>query len=186
MHDQLPRHFFKNLGLTFFVSNHRTNSRPNIWVLCKPHLAATTHTIESSEQFIAIRSENRTLIFVHASNNYITRRTLWANIYNLADPNLCVIGDFNVVLGAHECSSGHLAHATPSKDFRDFTTQRDLFDIKGVGNKYTWATRRNDNYLAARLDRALADQPFLDVWDNVELHILPMLCSDHHPINCFC
>lgn len=34
----------------------------------------------------------------------------------------------------------------------------------------------------AHLDRALADQTFLNCWDNVELLILPMLCSDHHTI----
>lgn len=92
------------------------------------------------------------------------------------------MGDFNVVTRAHERSSGHLIHATPSEDFKDFIAQRDLFDIEGTGNKYTWATRRSNRYIAARLDRSLASQNFLNLWTNVELLILPIICSDHSPL----
>lgn len=92
-------------------------------------------------------------------------------------------GDFNVVLGAHERSSGIIGHASSTMEFQNFISDKDLFDIEGVGNRFTWATRRNDSYMAARLDRALASQDFLNHWDSVELLILPILCSDHSPIH---
>lgn len=66
------------------------------------------------------------------------------------------MGDFNVVLGALERSSGIISHASPTTDFQNFISDMDLFDIEGVGNRFTWATRKNDGYITACLDRALA------------------------------
>lgn len=131
---------------------------------------------------MAIHHGVTSLVFAHASNNYDRRRILWSDLMNIGDPNICILGDFNVVLGTHECSSGHLTHATPSDEFKDFISGRDLFDIEGIGNKYTWATRQNRGFIAARLDRALASQGFLNLWDDVKLLILPMHCSDHSPL----
>lgn len=140
-------------------------------------------TISKSDQYVAFRHGNISLVFVHASNNYQQRRILWNDLLGIADPNTCILGDFNIVLGAHERSSGHITHTAPSEDFNNFISQRDLFDVEGTGNKYTWATRQNGIYMAARLDRALATQGFLNLWDEVELLILPMLCSDHSPLH---
>lgn len=42
--------------------------------------------------------------------------------------------------------------------------------------------RRNSGFIAAHLDFALACQGFMDLWEEVDLLILPMVSSDHHPI----
>lgn len=91
--------------------------------------------ISSSDQFVVVHHNGSALVFVHTCNNYNSHRTLWSDLLSIDDPNICILGDFNVVLGAHECSSGHLAHVAPSEEFRDFISQRDLFDIEGTGNK---------------------------------------------------
>lgn len=181
--EHLPRNFLRKINLVFLANNDRPNSRLNIWILCKPELQASSLLIGSSNQFMAICHSGTSLIFVHTSNNYNGRRTLWISLLNIGDPNVCILGDFNVVLGAHECSSGHLTHVTPSEEFKNFISQCNLFDIEGAGNKFTWATRRNGGFIAARLDRGLASQFFLDLWDEVELLILPMQCSDHNPLH---
>lgn len=92
------------------------------------------------------------------------------------------MGDFNVVLGAHECSSGILTHSLPSEDFQRFIEQKDLFDLVAVGNKFTWSTRRTNNFVAARIDRAITSQDFLGLWQDVELLVLPMHGSNHSPL----
>lgn len=94
-------------------------------------------------------------MFVHAKNNYVHRRELWQNLSDLQDSHICIMGDFNLVLGAHERSSGMITHGPPVEEFQNFITQNDIIDIEAVGNKYTWATRRNNNFMAARLDRVL-------------------------------
>lgn len=75
-----------------------------------------------------------------------------------------------------------MTHGLPSGEFQNFITTRDLFDIETVGNHFTWSTHRATVLVAAHLDCALANQTFLDLWAEVELLVLPMVCSDHHPI----
>lgn len=138
--------------------------------------------VNSSEQFIDINSVGLTLMFVHAKNSYVHRWKLWQDIFLMQESPICVMGDFNIVLGAHERSSGMISHSLPVEEFQNFITQKDLIDIEAVGNKYTWATRCINNFMAAHLDRALVSQDFMSLWDKVELVILPILCSDYHPI----
>lgn len=156
--DQLPRQFLNKINLIIFAINDCLRSRPNIWVLCKPYLAPSAQTIATSDQFVSIKSEDRILIFVHASNIYSRRRILWTNLLGINEPKICIMGDFNVVLGAHERSSGTIGHASSITEFQNFISDKDLFNIEGVGNGFTWATCRNGEYMAARLDRALASQ----------------------------
>lgn len=72
----LPRRYLSGLKLTLYMENSRLGMRPNIWVLYRPDLAASSHIITSSDQFVAIRSRDSTLLFVHAKNTYTQRRTL--------------------------------------------------------------------------------------------------------------
>lgn len=179
----LPLSFLRNSRHSFFAQNERVNSRPNIWIFCHEQYVADSVILRSFEQFIAIKTAGITLIFVHTKNNYIRRRELWQDLsQELQASHTCIMGDFNVVLGAHERSSGMVTHGPPIEEFQNFITQNDLTDVEAVGNKYTWATRRNNIFMAARLDRALVNHNFLNNWDEVELVILPMLCSDHNRI----
>ncbi|KAL8542528.1 hypothetical protein ACS0TY_003407 [Phlomoides rotata] len=52
--------------------------------------------------------------FVHARSTHIPRRDLWTDITVHANRSLCVMGDFNAVLGAHERSRGAWNPARPS------------------------------------------------------------------------
>lgn len=67
---------------------------------------------------------------------------------NILDPDICIMGDFNVVLGAHYRSSWVLSHALPTEEFREFISSRDLFDIEIVVNKYTWSRRLASTFIA--------------------------------------
>lgn len=91
--EHLPHHFLNKLKLVFMASNDRPSSRPNIWVLCKPELHASTVIISSSDQYIAIRHSNTSLVFVHVSNNYQQHRILWNNLLGIVDLNTCILGD---------------------------------------------------------------------------------------------
>lgn len=73
------------------------------------------------------------------------------------------------MLGVHERSSGVIGHASSTTEFQNFISDKELFDIEGVGNRFTWATHCNAGYIVAHLDRALASHDFLNLWDSVEL-----------------
>ncbi|KAL8524003.1 hypothetical protein ACS0TY_013820 [Phlomoides rotata] len=93
------------------------------------------------------------------------------------------MGDFNVVLGAHERSRGARNPARPSQEFMAFLDEAHLHDMDTAGPQFTWVTRRsNHGYMAARLDRVLANDDFLDLWHSASATVLPCISSDHHPI----
>ncbi|KAL8507347.1 hypothetical protein ACS0TY_018043 [Phlomoides rotata] len=111
------------------------------------------------------------------------RRDLWADITTHANMSLCVMRDFNVVLGAHERSRGARNPARPSQEFMAFMDEAHLHDMDTSGPQYTWVTRRsNHGYMAARLDRVLVNDGFLDLWHSATATVLPRISSDHHPI----
>ncbi|KAL8507343.1 hypothetical protein ACS0TY_018040 [Phlomoides rotata] len=93
------------------------------------------------------------------------------------------MGDFNVVLGAHERSRGAGNPTRPSQEFRAFLDEAHLHDMDTVGSQFTWVTRQSNlGYMAARLDRVLVNDDFLDLWQTTFATVLPRVSSDHHPI----
>ena len=51
---------------------------------------------------IMIRGENLLFGFVHGHCRYVERRELWNDVLNLQAEKLLLVGDFNIILGAHE------------------------------------------------------------------------------------
>ncbi|KAL8480480.1 hypothetical protein ACS0TY_027135 [Phlomoides rotata] len=93
------------------------------------------------------------------------------------------MGDFNMVLGAHERSRGARNPARPSQEFMPFLDEAHLDDMDTSGPQFTWVTRRsNHGYMAARLDRVLVNDEFMDIWQATLATVLPRISSDHHPI----
>ncbi|KAL8462900.1 hypothetical protein ACS0TY_033781 [Phlomoides rotata] len=121
--------------------------------------------------------------FVHARSTHTPRRDLWTDITAHAIRSLCVMGDFNMVIGAHERSRGARNPARPTQEFMAFMDEAQLHDMDTSGPQFTWVTRRtNHGYMAARLDRVLVNDGFLDIWHSATATVLPRISSDHHPI----
>ncbi|KAL8555640.1 hypothetical protein ACS0TY_003445 [Phlomoides rotata] len=58
-----------------------------------------------------------------------------------------------------------------------------LHNMDFSGPHFTWVTRRsNHGYMAARLDRVLVNDGFLNLCHSAAATILPRISSDHHPI----
>lgn len=98
------------------------------------------------------------------------------DLLSLPSAPLCIIGDFNVVLGAHERLSG-TTPTCPTSDFQDFLSSAECLDIDSAGSRFTWVSRR-PHLIMAKLDRVVANSRFLDLWSSVSLIVLPRLCSD--------
>ncbi|KAL8514554.1 hypothetical protein ACS0TY_013592 [Phlomoides rotata] len=165
----------------------RNNLRPNIWLFGKSEHFDNSRILHSSDQCILLEttahSHTWCFGFVHARSTHIPRRELWTDISDHANRSLCIMGDFNVVLGAHERSRGAQNPAHPSKEFRAFLDEVQLHDMETSGPQFTWVTRRsNHGYMAARIDRVLVNDGFLDLWHSVSATVLPCISSDHHPI----
>ncbi|KAL8523955.1 hypothetical protein ACS0TY_013785 [Phlomoides rotata] len=75
------------------------------------------------------------------------------------------MGDFNVVLRAHERSRGAGNHSRPSQEFRTFLDEAHLHDTETTRSQFTWVTHRStQGYMASCLDRVLVNDDFLDLW----------------------
>ncbi|KAL8463012.1 hypothetical protein ACS0TY_033865 [Phlomoides rotata] len=100
--------FWRGLNLSFYTENARNNLRPNIWLFCKSEHFDNSRILHSSDQCILLEtsasSNTWCFGFVHARTTYTLRRELWTDISAHANRSLCIMGDFNVVLGAHERS----------------------------------------------------------------------------------
>lgn len=121
---------------------------------------AHSQFLASIDQFVAIRSRDITLVFVHAKNSYILHRALWSDLHNIFDVNLCILGDFNIAIGAHERSSIVISQHLPMEEFRTFIAMMDLFYIHYTRNTFTWSLGRATELISARLDCALVFQGF--------------------------
>ncbi|KAL8520041.1 hypothetical protein ACS0TY_010828 [Phlomoides rotata] len=93
------------------------------------------------------------------------------------------MGDFNVVLGAHERSRGARNHPALLRSLGLFLDEAHLHDMDTSSPQFTWVTRcSNHGYMAARLDRVLVNDDFLDLWHTTSATVLPCISSDHHHI----
>ncbi|KAL8480422.1 hypothetical protein ACS0TY_027088 [Phlomoides rotata] len=110
-------------------------------------------------------------------------RELRSSVCAHADHPLCIMRDFNVVLGAHERSRGARNPARPLQEFMTFLDEAHLYDMDTSGPQFTWVTRRsNHGYMDAHLDRVLVNDEFLDLWHATSAIVLPHISSNHHPI----
>ncbi|XVF12860.1 hypothetical protein REPUB_Repub08aG0156300 [Reevesia pubescens] len=58
-----------------------------------------------------------------------------------------------------------------------------LMDLEASGPKFTWCNKRDGlNYTRVRIDRALANPLWCDLFQSVSVTNLPKTHSDHHPV----
>lgn len=59
----------------------------------------------------------------------------------------------------------------------------DLYDLKYVGDKYTWSNKNGDkNYTKERLDKVIAKKLWKHLFLDVSVETLPTIGLDHKPI----
>lgn len=116
-HLRFPLDFWDSLGLKLFVVNNRSSLELNISCICKktviPH-------VQTTDQFVvfSILIENIKVCFaaMYASTYYIKRRGLWSDLSSsLTNYNVpwCLVGDYNSILGTHECRGSCIPLSTP-------------------------------------------------------------------------
>ena len=123
---------------------------------------------------------------IYASNSYLTRRQLWADLTHLQGcfqgPWL-FIGDFNAVLGAHEKRGRRPPPTLSCEDFLNLSNANILNHLPSSGSFFTWTNSRfgNDN-VALRLDRAVCNEAWINFWRYSSCTALVRHQSDHNPL----
>lgn len=95
------------------------------------------------------------------------------------NPWLCA-GDFNEILSAGEQFGGHNREEWQMEGFRDVVDECGFEDLGYSGLPYTWDNRQqgSDN-IKVRLDRALGDERFQELFYNTTIKHVQTTESDH-------
>lgn len=91
-------------------------------------------------------------------------------------------GNFNEITDNSEKSGGRERPESSFSAFRTFLSSCDLFDIKHTGNFLSWRGRRSTHLVHCRLDRAMANSAWSDMFPNGRSHYLQFESSDHMPV----
>ncbi|XP_030487085.2 uncharacterized protein LOC115704001 [Cannabis sativa] len=122
------------------------------------------------------------LSVVYAYNDEPGRKDLWTELRQVAqnDPWL-VMGDCNDILAKEE-RIGNRVKYRPSQDFIDCVSNCFLEDVKSCGNFYTWSNKQQgDDRIFSKIDRAMANLSWMDMFPNAEVNFINEEMMDHTP-----
>jgi exonuclease III len=126
------------------------------------------------------------ITFVYGEPRVDSRRFMWETLHRLRTvSNLpwLVLGDFNEAMWGFEHFSAHSRPARQMEDFRDVLAFCDLHDLGFCGLPYTWDNGRAGRAnVRVRLDRAVADTAWRDVFTDAKVFHLTSSRSDHCPV----
>lgn len=91
-------------------------------------------------------------------------------------------GDFNDLLDNTEKVGVPLRWEGSFLSFRNFVSQHGIWDLQFSGNLLSWWGTRYTHFIQSRLDRAMANVDWLEMFPAGRSEYLDFEGSDHHPI----
>ncbi|KAK1267557.1 hypothetical protein QJS04_geneDACA002663 [Acorus gramineus] len=166
--------------------SHFHNGRGRIWILWLTKSLNITFR-SSSDQYVhsvvtLIDSELSFYVtIVYGSNSSADRQILWADLVRKA-PHISITwlvgADFNEVRYTNEKLGGCALQTNRLMNFNSCIGQCNLFDLHATGNIMSW-NNRQDNRIACRLDRLMANSEWFNLFLEAYTQYLPGSLSDH-------
>ncbi|KAJ4841656.1 hypothetical protein Tsubulata_010983 [Turnera subulata] len=171
-----------------FPRSHRVEARGfsgGLWVLWR-NQEVKVEAIISHAQFIHMRVWHNHQWFwltaVYGSPTEAIRRALWRNIEIIASQlngPWILAGDFNALLSTNKMTGGrHKGSKVGDEQFQHCVADSELIDLGFARPIFTW----HRGSLMKRLDRALCNISWLQVYEKTAVFHLPFLGSDHRPL----
>nr|XP_021842389.1 uncharacterized protein LOC110782531 [Spinacia oleracea] len=188
--DYRAKEVMMQLHFTQFKVISPTDKRGGIWLFWKNSIDLVLFSEDVNQFHVLFHFENvRPEVLItglHAPSVPGPRHALWRNMAdNLPPPDTpwLMVGDMNEVTSQSEKMGGRPFRSGKCKDLRNFMDAAGLVDLGYHGNPYTWTNARDGaGLIRERLDRALANSPWLDIFPHTQVHHLPRTHSDHCPI----
>ncbi|XP_010506884.1 PREDICTED: uncharacterized protein LOC104783422 [Camelina sativa] len=92
------------------------------------------------------------------------------------------VGDFNELTGNHEKRGGKLRHPSSFLPFNGMIQDCGFLEFPFLGDCLSWRGWRDKKPIRCRLDRALGNEDWHDLFPDTVLEYLPMIASDHKPV----
>ncbi|XP_059441456.1 uncharacterized protein LOC132173838 [Corylus avellana] len=115
------------------------------------------------------------------------RKEAWSLLQHLKDFSsrawLC-IGDFNEIVSGEEKSGERKTPRWQMDAFKDTLEVCQLIDLGYTGPLFTWSNKREDRHFTQeRLDRALSNLAWTDLFPNHLVEVMAARSSDHSPLS---
>lgn len=173
------------------VTNYEYHRLRRIWVSWREGFVVTV--LHKSDQIISCAiqvvatGEQFICSAVYGSNFVAERRILWEEIrntaaaYNHLNMPWILIGDYNTILTAFEHSRMHdyLGDQTGMRQFQEVVTDVGLLDLSYSGAQFTWWNKRGADSIGKKLDRALVNGDWLQVFPQAFVTFETGGVSDH-------
>ncbi|XP_031124346.1 uncharacterized protein LOC116027060 [Ipomoea triloba] len=179
----------KRLGFSDWVRVESVGFSGGIWVLWNASLRVSV--IKTHPQFVVLQVRDDNLnpwyyAIVYGSPTHHLRRRLWSEL-NMAklqlDGPCLVAGDFNSVLIKDETCNYTAFSTQRSSDFANWINSEGWIDMGFNGPPLTWVRGQVTGIdKGARLDRALCNVAWRQLFPESMVSHLPRLASDHAPL----
>lgn len=130
--------------------------------------------------------------FVYGDTEKNRRKQTWDYLTSLAlirDSPWLVTGDFNDITGNNENQGGPERPEGSFSDFRHFLEEGDLYDLQHCGECLSWKGKRSTNEgnqeIKCRLDRAVSNSAWAELYPSGRCEYLRFEGSDHRPLITF-
>ena len=90
-----------------------------------------------------------------------------------------IIGDFNEITGNHEKKGGKKRSESSFLPFRAMIQSCGLIDFPFQGNQFSWIGKRSNGKVRCRLDRAMGNEEWHNIFSHTNMEYLKMWGSDH-------
>lgn len=165
-------------------------TRGGIWIFWKNTIDIVLFDAESNYLHALFHFKNLgkggLITAMHAPSTPVVRNKFWNHMRtDMPLPNTpwLVLGDMNEVVSQSEKMGGRPVRSNQGRGLIDFMDDAGLVDIGYNGCPYTWTNAREGmELIQERLDRALANSPWMDNFPHTKVHHLPRTYSDHSPL----
>ena len=154
----------RSLGFDKFYTNN--SGLAKIWVFGKASVQMEAVNVFNQALTVSLfDSDIGSMVYVtlvYASCDGVQRRSLWENLFSLAEMDYqCpwfVVGDFNSILSSFEKKGGCFPRQIYMNEFRDCLSSCMLDDASYIGSPFTWCNNQiGEDRILARLDRCLVN-----------------------------
>ena len=126
--------------------------------------------------------------FVYGAPRQEERDAFWERLMILSaqwDEAWLLTSDFNDLLDNSEKEGGPLRWEGSFLSFRNFVSQAGLWDVQHTGNTLSWRGVRYSHFIQSRLDRAMANCAWSEIFPSGYCQYLRFEGSDHRPLITF-
>ncbi|XP_060177915.1 uncharacterized protein LOC132607856 [Lycium barbarum] len=163
--------------------NYDHNNRGMIWLAWDPSKVDLV-MLHVHPQFLhcTLKDLTNALVFeftvVYGKHTIIDRQPLWQDLEGMdvkIQLSWSIMGDFNVILGEEDRIGGRQVQDVEVMDSNKLLDNTGLTIMNSVGRFFPWTNSHVHN----RIDRALVNSVWMNIWPQVEVEVKDPQFSDH-------